>query len=179
MYTHMAVLAKTARMGILEVPSITAFPIILLFCCRSIFQVCCLFRASLTPFHRCQEAEVGGDSVSAIGTGSVSSTLGLGPTLIAWRQNIGISIGMLPETLIMSITFENTSTYYTTEFDLEEELFHGACISISNLLENIALQTHTLEARSPLKSGACGGRPNCHSQSPPVAAGNNGSWSLQ
>jgi hypothetical protein len=36
-------------------------------------------------------------------------------------QSIGISIGMLPQTLIMSITVQKTSKYYTTEFDLEEE----------------------------------------------------------
>ena len=35
-------------------------------------------------------------------------------------QSIGISIGMLPQTLIMSITVQKISKYYTTEFDLEE-----------------------------------------------------------
>jgi len=35
-------------------------------------------------------------------------------------QSIGISNGMLPQTLIMSITVQKTSKYYTTEFDLEE-----------------------------------------------------------
>ena len=34
--------------------------------------------------------------------GSVRSTRGLGPTMTAWGQSIGISIGMLPQTLIMS-----------------------------------------------------------------------------
>jgi hypothetical protein len=34
--------------------------------------------------------------------GSVSSTQGLGPTMTARGQRIGISIGMLPQTLIMS-----------------------------------------------------------------------------
>ena len=52
--------------------------------------------------------------------GSVRSTRGLGPTMIARGQSIGISIGMLPQTLIMSITVQKTSKYYTTEFDLEE-----------------------------------------------------------
>ena len=52
--------------------------------------------------------------------GSVRSTRGLGPTLTARGQSIGISIGMLPQTLIMSITVQKTSKYYITEFDLEE-----------------------------------------------------------
>ena len=52
--------------------------------------------------------------------GSVRSTRGLGPTMTARGQSIGISIGMLPQTLIMSITVQKTSEYYTTEFDLEE-----------------------------------------------------------
>ena len=45
---------------------------------------------------------------------------------------------------------------------------NGTCISISNLPENIAWQTHRPEARGPLKSGACGGRPTCHPQTPPL-----------
>ena len=53
--------------------------------------------------------------------GSVRSTRGLGPTMTERGQSIGISIGMLPQTLIMSITVQKTSKYYTTEFDLEEE----------------------------------------------------------
>ena len=52
--------------------------------------------------------------------GSVRSTRGLGLTMTAWGQSIGISIGMLPQTLIMSITVQKTSKYYTTEFDFEE-----------------------------------------------------------
>ena len=52
--------------------------------------------------------------------GSVGSTRGLGPTMTARGQSIDISIGMLPWTLIMSITVQKTSKYYTTEFDLEE-----------------------------------------------------------
>ena len=52
--------------------------------------------------------------------GSVRSTLGLGPTTTARGLSVGISIGMLPQTLIMSITVQKTSKYYTTEFDLEE-----------------------------------------------------------
>ena len=52
--------------------------------------------------------------------GSVRITLDLGPTMTARAQSISISIGMLPQTLIMSITVQKTSKYYTTEFDLEE-----------------------------------------------------------
>ena len=52
--------------------------------------------------------------------GSVRSTRGLGPTMTARGQGIGISIGMLPQTLIMSITVKKTSKYYTAEFDFEE-----------------------------------------------------------
>ena len=100
--------------------------------------------------------------------GSVRSTRGLGPTMTARGQIIGISIGMLPRTLIMSITVQKTSKYYTTEFDLEEGFLNGACISISNLPENIAWQTHRPEARGPLKSGAWGGHPTCHPQTPPL-----------
>jgi hypothetical protein len=58
--------------------------------------------------------------------------------MVAQDQSIGISIGMLPQTLIMSITVQKTSYYYTTEFDFEEGFLNGACISISNLPENIA-----------------------------------------
>ena len=101
--------------------------------------------------------------------GSVRSTRGLGRTMTARGQSIGISIGMLPQTLIMSITVQKTSKYYTTEFDLEEGFLNGACISISNLPENIAWQTHKPEARGPLKSGAWGGRPTCHPQTPPLS----------
>ena len=52
--------------------------------------------------------------------GSVRSTRGLGPTMTARGHSIGISIAMLPQTLIMSITVQKTSKYYTTQFDLEE-----------------------------------------------------------
>ena len=59
-----------------------------------------------------------------VGTrGSGWSTRGLGPTMTARGQSIGISIGMLPQTLIMSIMVQKTSKYYTTEFDLEEGFF--------------------------------------------------------
>ena len=51
--------------------------------------------------------------------GSVRGTRCLGPTMTARGQSTGISIGMLPQTLIMSITVQKTSKYYTTEFDLE------------------------------------------------------------
>ena len=100
--------------------------------------------------------------------GSVRSTRGLGPTMTARGQSIGISIGMLPQTLIMSITVQKISKYYTTEFDLEEGFLNGACISISNLPENIAWQTHRPEARGLLKSGAWGGCPTCHPQTLPL-----------
>ena len=43
--------------------------------------------------------------------------------MTARGQSIGISIGMLPQTLIMSITVQNTFKYYITEFDLEEGFF--------------------------------------------------------
>ena len=75
--------------------------------------------------------------ICALDRGSVRSTRGLGPTMTARGQIVGISIGMLPQTLLMSITVQKTSKYYTTEFDLEGFL-NGACISISNLPENIA-----------------------------------------
>ena len=52
--------------------------------------------------------------------GSIRITRGLGPTMTTRGQSIGISIGMLPQTLIMSITVQKTSKYYTTEFDLED-----------------------------------------------------------
>jgi hypothetical protein len=58
--------------------------------------------------------------------------------MTARGQGIGISSGMLPHTLIMSVTVQKTSKYYTTECDLEEGFLNGACISISNLQENIA-----------------------------------------
>jgi hypothetical protein len=58
------------------------------------------------------------------------------------------------------------------EFDLEEGFLNGVCISISNLVENIAWQTHKddlrPEARGPLKSGARGSCPTCHPQTPAV-----------
>jgi hypothetical protein len=58
--------------------------------------------------------------VGYVGRGSVRSTRGLGPTMTARGQSIEISIGMLPQTLIVSITVQKTSQYYTTEFDFEE-----------------------------------------------------------
>ena len=54
------------------------------------------------------------------GRDGVRCTRGLGPTMTAWGQSIGISVGMLLQTLIMLITVQRTSKYYTTEFDLEE-----------------------------------------------------------
>ena len=58
--------------------------------------------------------------------------------MTARGQSIGMLIGTLPQTLIMSNAVQKTSKYYTTEFDLEEGFLNGACISISNLPENIA-----------------------------------------
>jgi hypothetical protein len=47
-------------------------------------------------------------------------------------------------------------------------ILNRACISSSNLPENVAWQTHKddlrPEARGPLKSGAWGGHPICHPQ---------------
>jgi hypothetical protein len=43
--------------------------------------------------------------------------------MTARDQSIGISIDMLPQALIMSITVQKISTYYTTEFDLEEGFY--------------------------------------------------------
>jgi hypothetical protein len=40
--------------------------------------------------------------------------------MTAQDQSIGISIGMLPQTLIMLITVQKTSKYYIMEFDFEE-----------------------------------------------------------
>jgi hypothetical protein len=40
--------------------------------------------------------------IEHITRGSVRNTRGLGPTMTARGQSIGISIGMLPQTLIMS-----------------------------------------------------------------------------
>ena len=70
--------------------------------------------------------------------GSTRNTRGLGLTMTARGQSIGILIGMLLQTLFTSITVQKTSKYYTTEFDLEEGFLNGACMSISNLPENIA-----------------------------------------
>ena len=63
---------------------------------------------------------------------SIRSMQGLGPTMTARGQSIGILIGMLPHTLIMSITVQKTSKYYTTEFDLEEgfEMEHVSAFPI-------------------------------------------------
>jgi hypothetical protein len=51
---------------------------------------------------RVQYSTVHIPNVFCDGRGDVSSTRDLGPTLIARGQSIGISIGMLPQTLIMS-----------------------------------------------------------------------------
>ena len=61
-----------------------------------------------------------GDTPNLLYRGSVRITRGLGATMNARGQSIGISIGMLPQTLIMSITVQKTSKYHTKEFDLEE-----------------------------------------------------------
>ena len=57
---------------------------------------------------------------STRGLGPTMTARDLGPTMTARGQSIGISNGMLPQTLIMSITVQKTSKYYTMEFDLEE-----------------------------------------------------------
>jgi hypothetical protein len=46
-----------------------------------------------------------------------------------------------------AIMVQKISKYYTMEFDLEEGFLNGACISISNLQENIACQTHKDDLR--------------------------------
>jgi hypothetical protein len=52
-------------------------------------------------------------------------------------------------------------------------ILNRACIGISNLPENIAWQTHKddlkPETRGHLKSGAWGGHPTCHPQTPAMA----------
>jgi len=48
--------------------------------------------------------------------GGVRSTRGLGPTMTARGQSIGISIAMLPQTFwgdMEAITVQKTSKYYT------------------------------------------------------------------
>jgi hypothetical protein len=37
-----------------------------------------------------------------------------------------------------AVTVQKASKYYTMKFDLEEGFLNGACISISNLPENVA-----------------------------------------
>jgi hypothetical protein len=118
--------------------------------------------------------------------GGVRSTRGLGPTITARGQSIGISIGMLPQTLIMSrldqlprlgaqILFFHYSYLFfllgrhggdcgTKDIQVLHygiwpwsRILNGACI---NLPKNIAWQTHKddlrPEAQGPLKSGAWG-----------------------
>jgi hypothetical protein len=136
---------------------------------------------------------------STRGLGPTITTRGLGWTITAQGQSIGISIGMLPQTMIMSrldplswlgariLFFHNSyfffllgwhGDYYGTK-DIQvlhygiwpwRMILKGACINISNLLENIAWQTHKddlrPEARGPLKSGAWSSHPTCHPQTP-------------
>ena len=66
-------------------------------------------------FCKCKQLEV-----KHAPRGSIRSTRGVGPTMTVRDQIIVISIGMLPQTLIMSITVQKTSKYYITEFDFEE-----------------------------------------------------------
>jgi len=52
-----------------------------------------------------------------VNRGGVKSTRGLGPTMTARGQIIGISIAMLPQTFwgdMEAITVQKTSKYYTT-----------------------------------------------------------------
>jgi hypothetical protein len=137
--------------------------------------------------------------MTALYRGGFSSTRGLGPTMTARGQ----SNGMLPQTLIMSwldqlsrlgarISFfhywyfffpllgRHGGKYGTRNIQvLHYEIWpwrtvlNGVCISISNLPENIAWQTHKdglrPEARGPLKSRAWGGRPTCYPETPGMA----------
>jgi len=108
--------------------------------------------------------------------GGVRSTRGLGPTVTARGQSIGISIAMLPQTF----RGRHGGDYGTKDIQLlhyviwpwRRIFLNRACISISNFPENIAWQTDKddlrPEARGPLKSGAWGGRPTCHPQTPPL-----------
>jgi hypothetical protein len=70
---QMAVLTMTAMKGSLAVPFITAFSVLLLFCCRSIFETVLFLSAAVSPFDRCEEAESEGESVCAVAnSGSLS-----------------------------------------------------------------------------------------------------------
>jgi hypothetical protein len=90
-----------------------------------------------------------GPTITTQGIGPTITTQCIGPTITARGQSLGISIGMLSQTLIMSrldqlsrlgarilffhysyfffllgrhggVTLQKASKYYTTEFDLEE-----------------------------------------------------------
>jgi hypothetical protein len=88
--------------------------------------------------------------------GGVRITRGLGPTMTARGQSIGISIGILPQTLIMS--------------RLDQLSRIGARINFFIIHTKFSLFMDNLrpEARDPLKSGAWGGSPTCHPQPPSV-----------
>ena len=58
-------------------------------------------------------------------------------------------------------------------------VLNGACISISNLPENIAWQSHRPEAWGPLKKRAWGGRPTCHPQTPPLLPSVEIMWAIK
>jgi hypothetical protein len=87
--------------------------------------------------------------------GDVRSMRGLGPTMTAQGQSIGISIGMLPQTLIMS-RLDQLSQLGTFSFFIIHNFFF---LFVDNLRP---------EARGPFKSGSWGDRPTCHPQTPPV-----------
>ena len=113
--------------------------------------------------------------VEGVGTrGGVRSTRGLGPTMTARGQSIGIWIAMP-----LQILGRHGGDYSTKDIQVLHYviwpwrmILNGACISISNLPENIAWQTHKDNlrptVRGPLKSRAWGGRPTCHPQTPPL-----------
>ena len=105
-------------------------------------------------------------NTSAVCRGSVRSTRGLGPTMTARGQSIGIYWYATANTDFVDYGTKDIQVLHYGIW-LWRRILNGACISISNLPENIAWQTHWPEARGPLKSGAWGGRPTCHPQTPP------------
>ena len=101
--------------------------------------------------------------------GSVRSTRGLGPTMIARDQSIGIYWYATANTDYVDYDTKDIQVLHYGIWPWRR-ILNGARIIISNLPENIAWQTLRPEARGPLKSGAWGGRPTCHPQTPPLVA---------
>ena len=63
----------TARKGFWKSLSLQRFPFYFYTAAEAYSRLCYFFRASLSPFDRCEEAEGGGESVSAVGnSGSLS-----------------------------------------------------------------------------------------------------------